>query len=87
MVIALCVSGGRAKTLKDLAYDNVSVRLGDGYAGWPHCGPFDEIIVTAALGQVPPPLIERQASAFRGISRTQLHEVKMRLIQLRSGVR
>lgn len=47
------------KTLKDLAYDNVSVRLGDGYAGWPECGPFDAIVVTAALGQVPPPLIEQ----------------------------
>jgi protein-L-isoaspartate(D-aspartate) O-methyltransferase len=47
------------KTLKDLAYDNVSVRLGDGYAGWPDCGPFDAIVVTAALGQVPPPLIEQ----------------------------
>ncbi len=46
-----------AKALRDLAYDNVSVRLGDGYAGWPECGPFDAIIVTAALGQVPPPLI------------------------------
>src|SRR5436305_5257823 len=46
-----------AKTLKDLAYDNVSVRLGDGYAGWPECGPFDAIVVTAALGAVPPPLI------------------------------
>ncbi|NOJ42968.1 protein-L-isoaspartate(D-aspartate) O-methyltransferase [Bradyrhizobium sp. WSM 1791] len=48
-----------AKTLKELAYDNVSVRLGDGYAGWPECGPFDAIVVTAALGQVPPPLIEQ----------------------------
>jgi protein-L-isoaspartate(D-aspartate) O-methyltransferase len=48
-----------AKTLKDLAYDNVSVRLGDGYAGWPECGPFDAIVVTAALGEVPPPLIEQ----------------------------
>jgi protein-L-isoaspartate(D-aspartate) O-methyltransferase len=48
-----------AKALKDLAYDNVSVRLGDGYAGWPECGPFDAIVVTAALGQVPPPLIEQ----------------------------
>jgi protein-L-isoaspartate(D-aspartate) O-methyltransferase len=45
------------KTLKDLGYDNVSVRLGDGYVGWPECGPFDAIVVTAALGQVPPPLI------------------------------
>jgi protein-L-isoaspartate(D-aspartate) O-methyltransferase len=48
-----------AKTLRDLAYDNVSVRLGDGYDGWPECGPFDAIVVTAALGQVPPPLIDQ----------------------------
>jgi protein-L-isoaspartate(D-aspartate) O-methyltransferase len=48
-----------AKTLRDLAYDNVSVRLGDGYAGWPECGPFGAIVVTAALGQVPEPLIEQ----------------------------
>ena len=48
-----------AKTLRDLAYDNVSVRLGDGYDGWSECGPFDAIVVTAALGQLPPPLIEQ----------------------------
>src|SRR5271169_1204676 len=48
-----------AKRLKDLGYDNVSVRIGDGYGGWPECGPFDAIIVTAALGQVPLPLIEQ----------------------------
>src|SRR6478609_2248078 len=46
------------KALKDHAYDNVSVRLGDGYGGWPECGPFDAIVVTAALGE-PPPLIEQ----------------------------
>ena len=45
------------KTLRDLGYDNVSVRLGDGYVGWPECGPFDAVVVTAALGQVPPPLL------------------------------
>ncbi|VIO65944.1 Protein-L-isoaspartate O-methyltransferase [Bradyrhizobium ivorense] len=50
---------GAAKTLKKLAYDNVSVRLGDGYDGWPECSPFDAIVVTAALGEVPPPLIEQ----------------------------
>jgi protein-L-isoaspartate(D-aspartate) O-methyltransferase len=54
-----------AKTLKDLAYDNVTVRLGDGYAGWPECGPFDAIVVTAALGEVPPPLIEQLKAGGR----------------------
>ncbi|MBT1514218.1 protein-L-isoaspartate(D-aspartate) O-methyltransferase [Bradyrhizobium sp. SRL28] len=48
-----------AKALRELAYDNVSVRLGDGFVGWPECGPFDAIVVTAALGQIPPPLIEQ----------------------------
>lgn len=48
-----------AKTLKDLSYDNVTARLGDGYDGWPECGPFDAIVVTAALEQLPPPLIEQ----------------------------
>jgi protein-L-isoaspartate(D-aspartate) O-methyltransferase len=48
-----------AKVLKELGYDNVSVNVGDGYHGWPDCGPFDAMIVTAALEHVPPPLIEQ----------------------------
>ena len=48
-----------ANVLKDLGYDNVSVKVGDGYLGWPECGPFDAMIVTAALDHVPPPLIEQ----------------------------
>ena len=48
-----------AKVLRELGYDNVSVKVGDGYQGWRECGPFDAVIVTAALGHVPPPLIEQ----------------------------
>ena len=48
-----------AKLLRNLGYDNVSVKVGDGYHGWLECGPFDAIIVTAALEHVPPPLIEQ----------------------------
>jgi protein-L-isoaspartate(D-aspartate) O-methyltransferase len=48
-----------AKTLREAGYDNVSVRLGDGFVGWPECGPFDAIVVTAALGEAPPPLVEQ----------------------------
>lgn len=50
---------GAMKLLGDLGYDNVRVRVGDGYQGWPECGPFDSIIVTAAIGHVPAPLIEQ----------------------------
>jgi protein-L-isoaspartate(D-aspartate) O-methyltransferase len=48
-----------AKALKDLGHDNVSVKIGDGYRGWPECAPFDAIIVTAAASHVPPPLVEQ----------------------------
>jgi protein-L-isoaspartate(D-aspartate) O-methyltransferase len=48
-----------AKSLRNLGYNNVSVKVGDGYHGWPECGPFNAIIVTAALEHVPPPLIEQ----------------------------
>ena len=48
-----------AKVLRELGYDNVNVKVGDGYHGWPECGPFDATIVTAALGHVPLPLIEQ----------------------------
>jgi protein-L-isoaspartate(D-aspartate) O-methyltransferase len=45
--------------LKKLGYSNVTVRCGDGYAGWKEHAPFDAIIVTAAAEQIPPPLIEQ----------------------------
>lgn len=48
-----------ARHLKDLGYDNVQTRIGDGYFGWPECGPFDGILVTAAAGHVPPPLVKQ----------------------------
>jgi protein-L-isoaspartate(D-aspartate) O-methyltransferase len=53
-----------AKVLRELGYNNVSVRVGDGYLGWPECGPFDAMIVTAALDHVPPPLIEQPQSGW-----------------------
>ena len=46
-----------AERLKALGFDNVTVRQGDGYHGWPEHGPFDSIIVTAAASHVPPPLV------------------------------
>ena len=45
-----------AKAVGELGYNNVSVKVGDGYQGWPECGPFDAMIVIAALEHVPPPL-------------------------------
>ncbi|MCK5192208.1 MAG: protein-L-isoaspartate(D-aspartate) O-methyltransferase [Desulfobulbaceae bacterium] len=48
-----------AKRLKSLGYTNVETKLGDGYYGWEEHAPFDAIMVTAAAGQIPPPLIKQ----------------------------
>lgn len=48
-----------AAVLKQLKYDNVQTRIGDGYFGWPEYAPYDGIIVTAAAPQVPEALIEQ----------------------------
>jgi protein-L-isoaspartate(D-aspartate) O-methyltransferase len=48
-----------AKRLEELGYDNVEVRIGDGYAGWPEKAPFDGIVVTAAAPRVPQALIDQ----------------------------
>ena len=52
--------GRRAEgVLRELKHDNVTVRIGDGYAGWPEHAPFDIIMVTAAPEQIPQPLIDQ----------------------------
>ncbi len=59
--IEISDSLGRSATarLERLGYDNVEVRIGDGYRGWLEQAPFDAVIVTAAADEIPPPLIEQ----------------------------
>jgi protein-L-isoaspartate(D-aspartate) O-methyltransferase len=56
-----------AATLAEMGYDNVHVREGDGYAGWPEAAPFDAIMVTAAPDHVPQPLVDQLAVGGRMI--------------------
>ena len=48
-----------AQRLKDLGYDNVHPKIGDGYKGWVEHAPFDKIIVTCSPEDVPQPLIDQ----------------------------
>jgi len=50
-----------AALLEKLGYENVEVRHGDGYQGWPEHAPFDRIIVTAAPEEIPPKLVDQLA--------------------------
>jgi protein-L-isoaspartate(D-aspartate) O-methyltransferase len=53
--------------LRELGYNNVHVKAGDGYKGWPEHAPFDGIIVTAAPDHVPQPLVEQLREGGRMI--------------------
>jgi protein-L-isoaspartate(D-aspartate) O-methyltransferase len=48
-----------SQRLKELGYDRVRVKHGDGYLGWPEFSPFDAIIITCAVSPIPPPLISQ----------------------------
>ncbi len=59
--------GEQAKRMLDAQYDNVFVKIADGYHGWSEHAPFDAIVVTAAAEYIPPPLVEQLKEGGRMI--------------------
>jgi protein-L-isoaspartate(D-aspartate) O-methyltransferase len=62
----ICPLAERAEsTLKELGYDNITVRCADGYQGWKEHAPFDGVIVTAAPDHIPQPLVDQLKAGGR----------------------
>ncbi len=59
--------------LRSLGYNNVELRIGDGYYGWPEASPFDAIIVTAPASHVPPPLLKQLKPGGRMVIPLGMH--------------
>jgi len=80
--------GNEAKDrLQELGYENVHVKVSDGYYGWKEKSPFDAIIVTAAASEIPPPLIEQLKEGGRFIipvGPTHGHQVLI-LVEKKNG--
>lgn len=55
------------KTLKELGYSNVFIRIGDGYQGWAEHAPYDAIIVTCSPAHIPEMLEAQLAEGGRMI--------------------
>ena len=70
-----------AGKLEELGYDNVTVRTGDGYQGWPEEAPFSDIILTAAPPHVPQPLLDQLAIGGRLILPVGTDSQKLVLFQ------
>lgn len=74
------------ETLKRLGYENIKVRCGDGYLGWPEYAPFDAIIVTCAPDHIPQPLIDQLAEGGRMvIPIADTYPQRLTLIQKKKG--
>jgi protein-L-isoaspartate(D-aspartate) O-methyltransferase len=73
------------RRFEHLGYDNIEVRVGDGYEGWVEHSPFDGILVTAAAPHVPPPLIDQLKERARLIVPVGLFGVGQDLLMLEKG--
>jgi protein-L-isoaspartate(D-aspartate) O-methyltransferase len=65
---------GAERRLKRLGYDNVTVRVANGYYGCPDAAPYDKIIVTAAAELIPPPLLAQLKPGGRMVIPTGIPE-------------
>lgn len=68
-------------------YPQVTVVVGDGTLGWPGCGPFDVIVVTASGPEVPPALVNQLATGGRLIMPVGPEEGTQTLIRVTIGNR
>ena len=57
-----------SRLLRELGFYNVRLRHSDGSWGWPQCGPYDAIIVTAAASEIPDSLLEQLAVGGRMVA-------------------
>ncbi len=53
---------------REIGYDNIFVKAGDGYEGWEECAPFDAIVLTAAPQKIPQVLFDQLAEGGRMIA-------------------
>jgi protein-L-isoaspartate(D-aspartate) O-methyltransferase len=51
------VAAQARKRLGRLGYDNIEMRVTNGYYGWSEYAPFDKLLVAAAPDLIPPPLL------------------------------
>ncbi len=73
------------KLLLQLGYQNITVKAGDGYLGWPEVAPFDAIIVTAAPDHIPKPLIEQLKEGGRMVIPVGTYSQELKKIVKRAG--
>lgn len=80
----------RARTrLKDLGFSNVYVKLGYGEFGWKEKSPFDAIIVTAQLEEVPKELFRQLKEGGKLVAPVGPRDLQVmtRYVKVKSGIK
>jgi len=77
------------EVLKELTYNNVYVKIGDGYSGWPEHAPYNMILITAATEKIPQPLMDQLALNGRLIMplKSGSHQELIRFIKTEKGLK
>jgi protein-L-isoaspartate(D-aspartate) O-methyltransferase len=73
------------KVLLELGYQNIKVKAGDGYLGWPEAAPFDAIIITCAPDHVPKPLLDQLKEGGRMVVPVGTYSQDLKKIVKKSG--
>ena len=74
---------GALKKLEELNYNNVYIRIGDGYKGWPEKAPFDVIMLTASPPEIPKILLEQLSDG--GIMIAPVGDYNQELIKIENN--
>ena len=73
------------KRLLELGYQNIHVKAGDGYLGWPEAAPFYAIIITCAPAHIPEPLVQQLKEGGRMVVPVGSYAQELKKIVKRSG--
>ena len=65
---------GADRRLRRLGYENVQIKIINGYYGWPEHAPYDKIMVTAATDLIPTPLLAQLKPGGRLVIPTGIPE-------------
>ncbi|MBI3044364.1 MAG: protein-L-isoaspartate(D-aspartate) O-methyltransferase [Betaproteobacteria bacterium] len=76
---------GAGRRLKRLGYENVEVRVANGYYGWPEHTPYDKIMVTAAADLIPAPLLAQLKPGGRMVIPTGIPDKQSLLLVEKSA--